>query len=150
MEFSLKFEKRNQAERLIEALKERSIAAKIEEKDNQIEVKYFVAECYNEEKAKSDYKKDDAVTQEVLENMFSRFSRHIFQEMNWQIKWIQSEIRYLENAFYEHEKGHLPPINSAGKMEQALTVLGVSDDYQVSKPIVRSFATRGATNIDLF
>ena len=56
------------------------------------------------------------------------------------ISYVHSRISYLENDIYgymgSHQKGHLPPILGAGKMEDCLKTMGLSDDYQVYKPMI--------------
>lgn len=52
---------------------------------------------------------------------------HCFDAM-WK---LESRIYEL---FFGHQKGHLPPINSPGKLEKACKVLGIADDVIIEKP----------------
>ena len=80
---------------------------------------------------------DEYVEMDDLQEMFSSFAQYIFQEMQYQMNWMWSEIDYIENTFYQHvQNGHLPPINGADKMSNALKVLGIAGDYDVQKPVI--------------
>ncbi len=56
------------------------------------------------------------------------------------IGYVHNRISYLEDGFYtyayEHQKGHLPAIMGAGKMEECLKTMGLEKDYQVMKPMI--------------
>lgn len=67
------------------------------------------------------------------------------------IQGIQQQISYLRDDFYNytsyHSQGHLPPIKGAGKMENALKVLGIDQDYQIIKPAIFASQTRNGLEI---
>lgn len=53
------------------------------------------------------------------------------------LREVVSYISHVEEALYQHKSaGHLPQIKSAGKMKNALDILGISDDYEVVKPVI--------------
>lgn len=52
--------------------------------------------------------------------------------MNYRLSSRLSEELYT--YAYNHQKGHLPPINSASKMEEALKILNLEDEYNYVKP----------------
>ena len=64
------------------------------------------------------------------------------------ISGVHNRISYLEDGFYDwaydhQSNGHLPKILGAGKMEKALDKLGLSDDYDVRKPVVYASISNG-------
>lgn len=70
-------------------------------------------------------------------------------EMDYMYYLIESMgkyLNYLEQDFYNyisyHNKGHLPAIMGAEKMQNALEVLGISEDYDVVKQILFANASR--------
>ncbi len=89
---------------------------------------------------------DDYVQMDDMQDMFSSFATYIFNEMQYQMNWMSSQIDSIANAFYQHtSNGHLPPINGADKMNGALKALGIAGDYQVQKPIV--YASTSKTKV---
>lgn len=60
--------------------------------------------------------------------------------MAYLIDNIASQINYLTNNFYsyvqKHSEGHIPPINGADKMQNALDKLGIGKDYDIIKPVI--------------
>jgi len=73
--------------------------------------------------------------EDVLE-LLHEYAHYFYQEMQYQMNWVWAELDYLAQSLYNHQKGHLPPINGAEKMQKALDVLGIGSDYEVQKPIV--------------
>lgn len=63
------------------------------------------------------------------------------------IRGFYDYVNYIEQDIYNHKtKGHIPPILGAGKMENALTVLGIGSDYEVKKPIIWTSASKSPTS----
>lgn len=48
---------------------------------------------------------------------------------------------------YSHQKGHMPAIKSAGKLQNVLNKLDLADDYQVDKPCI--YASKHGFEVDL-
>lgn len=63
------------------------------------------------------------------------------QEMNWHRQAMAAEMQYHRDQFYDHVKGHLPPIHSAEQMKRAVAALGMDKEYDVQKRVV--FASSG-------
>lgn len=59
---------------------------------------------------------------------------------------LRQYIYSVEDNFYRtmdnHTQGHLPKINGAEKMQNALETLGISEDYEVAKPTIYVRASR--------
>lgn len=63
--------------------------------------------------------------------------RSLSSEYEYQLKWIREDLSYMREALYKHtSSGHLPPIQDAGKMKEALKKLGLGDSYEVKTPEV--------------
>lgn len=67
----------------------------------------------------------------------------VVSELQWTVRWMQEDVRYLADDFSEHREGHLPPIYGADKMEHALKALGVANDYEVRKPVIFASTNKG-------
>lgn len=48
-------------------------------------------------------------------------------------RYIDSSISYIYQWQDRHSSGHLPPIQGAEKLQNALKTLGISEDYEVNK-----------------
>lgn len=66
----------------------------------------------------------------------------------YMVEAMSSYLSYIESSFYrytqQHSQGHLPPINGAGQMENALKKLGMDSDYNVAKPTVFASTRKGS------
>jgi hypothetical protein len=71
-----------------------------------------------------------------------------------EVEYLYSAIRNMyaytsqvEQAFYnyiyEHKEGHLPKIQGADKMKNALEALGLDADYEVVKPVIFANTKKG-------
>jgi len=61
----------------------------------------------------------------------------VHSHINSNAEYIHDRINRLQQALYSHtEKGHLPPIEGAGRMQKALKAVGLDDDYQVQKKTI--------------
>lgn len=140
MKFKFTSKSKQVAEKFQQYIKaDRNVESSLVEKDNKFHVEYSVAD-YCETKtadANCEYLKLCD-----FQDVMSRYAQYFFQEMQYQFNWVWAEIDNLYSAFYDHKKGHLPPINGAEKMEKALTALGIAEDYEVMKPIVWVQASR--------
>ncbi len=119
---------------------ERSLASTTTVSDKGIHtVEYSIADCC------VPTKEPCSPTYADLSNVVS----YVLKEMQYQNNWLSSQISYLSEQFYQHSKGHLPPIMGAEKMENALKTLGVGGDYEVRKPVLYSQASlRGGIEVD--
>lgn len=50
--------------------------------------------------------------------------------------YVDYSISDIYNWIGDHTEGHLPKISGAEKMKNALDILGISNDYEVIKPII--------------
>ena len=65
------------------------------------------------------------------------YMEYAMEELKYEVKYLRSELNYVYSSFAEHcQKGHLPPVIGAGKMQKALDALGISDDYAVEKKFI--------------
>lgn len=59
---------------------------------------------------------------------------------------LRQYVYSIEDNFYKtmdnHNQGHLPKINGAEKMQNALETLGISEDYDLQKPVIYVRASR--------
>jgi hypothetical protein len=59
------------------------------------------------------------------------------ENIKWTIAWLRDDIYSLHDRYANHtQKGHIPPILGADKMEKALKVLSMDKDYEVQKPVI--------------
>ena len=63
------------------------------------------------------------------------------EDLIWRLtSYVHQRISNLEDSFYiyqwDHSKGHIPAVHSAGKMKDVLKTLGLDSDYEVYKPMV--------------
>lgn len=88
---------------------------------------------------KASFDKLDAQIKTKMEDKANQPS-DLERDMYQMISYIHTRINYLQEDFYhytsQHQKGHLPPITDAGKLEEALQKMGLGDSYQVIKPVV--------------
>jgi|SRR6478736_10528209 len=136
MKFKFTSKSKAQAEKFQKYIKaDRNLDATLAEKDSKFHVEYSIADYCpstpSTTEAHCEYVKVDD-----LQCLLSQYAQYFYQEMQYQFNWVWSELEYIEQAFYNHQKGHLPPISGAEKMQKALDVLGVGGDYEVQKPIV--------------
>lgn len=119
------------AQAAVKDANEKGLNAVLESKDNKHIVSYELAEafCDSEQKKESE---SSYVTYDDMSAMWKSF----YSEMEYSQKWMKEDYSYLEASLREHKKGHLPPINDAGKMEAALKTLGMADSCKVEKPSV--------------
>ncbi len=120
---------------------DRQLDSETVEKDGQFTVEYSIADyCDNKTTMAGGVSCEPCgPSWDDLSNL----AQYIFREMQYQTNWLSAELSYLEHAFYSHQKGHLPPISGAEKMQKALTVLGIGEDYEVQKPVVWVQASLG-------
>lgn len=152
----LKFKNESMAKRFFDHMQASDENLNVEwdknEESEEIEVKYELPVPSLKAEA-SEAKEDDYITSEHFYNTLSRFFQDVHENMRYELNWLASEVRYLEEAFYKHNKGHLPPIKSAGKMEKALNTLGIGEDYEVEKKRIFASASidtkNGSVEIDL-
>ena len=60
----------------------------------------------------------------------------MYQIMNNLRNFIYSVEAEMYNYQREHQVGHLPVIQGAGKMQHCLEVLGLDDDYDIQRPAI--------------
>jgi hypothetical protein len=63
-------------------------------------------------------------------------SKSVYSEMQYQLKWIREDYKYLSEAFREHQRGHIPAVQDVGKMKQIIETLGLSESYDVAKKTI--------------
>lgn len=80
-------------------------------------------------------------------NMFFDYMKYFEEDMRRYMKYLANDINYLFEMFHTHSKGHLPPITSAGKMQEALKTLGIENDFEVKKPVI--YSTASVIELDL-
>lgn len=166
MKFKFTSNSKAQAEKFQKYIKaDRNLDSTLTEKDGKFLVEYTTPDMEMSEakwkankkakKAKSnDMKKSECSTANVtsadvccdgpeyveycdMMECMNEFARYFYNEMQYQLNWVWSEIDWLANRLYKHEtNGHLPPINGAEKMQKALDALGIGGDYEIQKPIV--------------
>lgn len=66
-------------------------------------------------------------------NQKDEYLYYLVSNLAWQIDYLSSNFYSYAST---HSQGHLPPINGADKMEQALKKLGIDGDYNVVKPTI--------------
>lgn len=78
---------------------------------------------------------------EALEELYDKYWHATYEisEMRWDLDMCLEFIRH-------HMDGHLPPILGAEKLEKALEVLKIRDDYEVRKPVIYASARPGANS----
>lgn len=82
---------------------------------------------------------EEEVSKEDLENVTSMlysnldYIYNILDKMSERI-W-KTEDRIYE-VFYDHLKGHLPPILSVEQLQKAIETLGIGGDYKVEKKTI--------------
>lgn len=74
---------------------------------------------------------DEARLMETLDSLYSKYWK--LEDDNYQLRY---QVEFAMEFIKQHTKGHLPPILSPGKMEDALKALKIRDDYEVYKPTV--------------
>lgn len=140
MKFKFTSKNKSFAEKFQQYIKaDRDLDSSLEEKDGKFYVEYSIADYSQDtcEKNKADDGEEcEFIKKDDLRCMFSAFSQYLLKEVQYQMNWVYSELEYLEERFYNHKKGHLPPINGAEKMQNALDALGIGQDYEVRKPVV--------------
>ncbi len=153
MKFKFTSKSKTQAEKFQKYIKaDRNLESTISDKEGKFYVEYSVADIkFPAKKAEANMmeptKCADSCTPQYMEYdevmcCLSDLASYFYQEMQYQMNWIWSELDYIENAFYKHvSSGHLPPINGAEKMQNALTALGLGGDYEVQKPVIYASKT---------
>lgn len=56
--------------------------------------------------------------------------------LTYQYEWLSARIDNLWQTYIQHLDGHLPKILGADKMQNALKVLGIGDDYEVKPQVI--------------
>ena len=110
----------------IEEGKKLNLTPSLEKTEDGFEISYasYMQEPEETEKeAKSEY-----MTYADMENYH--------KSMSYEMKFMREDIAYMYKGLAEHKKGHLPAINDAGKMKEALETLGLGDSYDVQKPTI--------------
>lgn len=130
------------AKLFIEELNERSVAhsmslnesEKLLEVDFEIDIskakEQMIASVCGEEKK--------SVSVSELDSLVSNVYRSIMSELEWYNKWTNERINDLEIQLANHNKGHLPPILGASRLEKAMEALGISGDFVVEKQTIRA------------
>lgn len=99
------------------------------------------AQCMSE-KDEGKYKDKEYASRDEINEALGNIHNYIMEELDYRMKWANARISELESMFYQHKKGHLPPINDAGKLEKALEILDLKDSYDIVKPVVWAKASR--------
>lgn len=113
------------SEAAIKDAKNFGLSAKLVNEDGQNFVEYESI-AYSEPVAPTNPTWDD----------YYAWSKSVYSDMQYQLKWIREDYKYLAEAFYKHQEGHLPPIKDAGKLQAAINTLGMGDSYEVKKAAV--------------
>jgi hypothetical protein len=71
-----------------------------------------------------------------VHEMISSYSEYYERELRYMYKYMSRIQGEMYSYMWEHEKGHLPSINDAGRMEKALNILGLGESYEVRKPTI--------------
>lgn len=50
-----------------------------------------------------------------------------------QLRWMREDMNYSMKRLEDHMKGHLPPIQDVGKMNEVLKKLGLDDSFYAEK-----------------
>ncbi len=65
------------------------------------------------------------------------------------VSYVHQRINRFQDDFYsyayEHSRGHIPPIQDAGKMKECLKAIGLSESYEVRTPVVYANNKNGVT-----
>lgn len=103
----------------MEKLKE--IKASLEKLDNQ----------FKEARGNMDTKPADEMYYKIMDNLY------------YSLQGIREYIYSVQDSLIDHKtKGHIPPILGAEKMQNAMETLGISEDYDLQKPVVYVRASR--------
>ncbi len=70
------------------------------------------------------------------DEMYKQQIDSLYSYINMLDRYNNESIARLWNRIYEHESGHLPKIQTPSQMKNAISVLGLSEDYEVQKRIV--------------
>jgi len=72
--------------------------------------------------------------------------KQIYTDISYSLQSLQRQIDWISQDFYKHSnEGHLPPIEGAEKMQNAMTKLGIDGDYEVRKPVIYASNGRSMT-----
>ena len=139
MKFSQKFQPEQFASKFENYLKASGKEA-VKEKQDDGYIVSFADDMSIEDKEKSVTL--DNVKEVVYESMNEMYSIMVNMQ-----NYVWAEIEWLEQKVFEHiQNGHIPPIQGAEKLQNALNVLGIGEDYNVQKPTV--WAKNGDIVID--
>lgn len=72
---------------------------------------------------------DTEMLMEAISDLYNKFFK--LEDTNYQNRW---KVDYAMSFIEEHTKGHLPPILSPSKLQDALNALKLEGDYEVMKP----------------
>ena len=86
-----------------------------------------------ESKADSYGEKECCKPEPVSKEDLYMFMNSVMSEVNYQLKWVKEDISWLNKAFNEHQKGHIPAVVDVGKMQKVIDALGLGDSYKVEK-----------------
>lgn len=83
---------------------------------------------------------DGAAQSDLPPNLGPYIDKHmaaLHSRLSDQIGHVHDRISQLQGQLYDHtDKGHLPPIVGAGRMQKALKAVGLDDDYDVQKKTI--------------
>jgi hypothetical protein len=95
-------------------------------------VSYSFSPCSEKEGRDS-----DGVSVQYLELRLSQFAAAFLKEITWRMEWMERRIETNAEKLYGHmNEGHIPPIQGAGKMNRALEILGLSEDYDARRKVI--------------
>lgn len=89
-----------------------------------------VTECCEEE---------EEVTKDDLENVYRTLYSYLdsfYSSINALSNRIYETQDIIYEKFWEHQKGHLPPINSVEQMTRAIDALGLSSEIEIQKKVI--------------
>lgn len=120
------FKSKSLARQYLLALAERKIepSASFNEETKSVEISYPI------------FEKSEDLSRSVSIKEIYEIIEKVLEEIKWSNDWISKRIDAAEAMFFKHKEGHLPPILGSGKMKNALDILGISDDYEVTKRTV--------------
>lgn len=141
MKFSFTTKSESLAKKFQEGIKEeRKLESELKKTDTGYEVEYSVATV-----STADDKGENVDVRSAIDSAI----QWVMYEIQYRERWLQNRLDDIYDYMDEHRKGHLPPINGAEKMEKALKVLGIGEDYEVRKPVIFARASEGVYIKDL-
>lgn len=96
----------------------------------------------------SEEPEDSTEMEDQMEEMDSQM-----QSMCWTCEYLQSQINYLAQSFYDyvnyHSQGHLPAAPSVEQMTGAVKALGLDKEYNVQKKTIWAKDKFGQMNVNI-